>query len=364
MLGAYPSQAIKRLVKEGEIIGAKEESLQPSSLDLSISDEIYKMKGIFLPRKNEKIADIIKEGALFKTDLDKPLECEGVYMIKLKESLNFSNQIFALTNNKSSSGRINLQVRLLADGVSKFDKVPRGYKGDLWILVNPKSFAVKLVPGNALNQMMFFDINARLSEKEHRALYEKYNLFYNKHGEPILYQEVEFDSGGGLTMTVDLDQDIVGYKCIPQAEKMLDFNKYFHDPLDFFEPIIKPKNGIVVLKKDHFYILSTKEFVRVPCEYAMEMIAYDTSKGEYRSHYAGFIDPGWGYGEKGEIKGTPLVLEVFTNDNDFILRDEQPICKVVYESLVENPELIYGVGNLGSHYHTQRGPRLSKHFKT
>ncbi len=363
MLGVYPSQAIKKLIQEGLILGAEDKNLQPASLDLSISNEIYKMKGIFLPRKNEKISDIIKVGALYRTDLEKPLECEGVYMIKLNESLNLSSQIFTLTNNKSSSGRINLQVRLLADGVSKFDKIPRGYKGDLWVLVSPKSFAVKLKAGNTLNQMMFFDIDARLSEKEHKALYKKYELFYDKN-KSISYNEVEFDSGGGLTMTVDLDQDIVGYKCIPQAEKVLNFNEFNHDPLDFFEPIIKPKDGIVVLKKDHFYILSTKEFVRVPKEYAMEMIAYDTSKGEYRSHYAGFIDPGFGYGMDGEIKGTPLVLEVFTNDNDFILRDGQPICKVVYESLVENPELVYGIGNLGSHYHTQRGPRLSKHFKS
>lgn len=364
MLGAYPSQSIERLIKGDLVLGADEDNLQPASLDLSISDEIYKMKGIFLPRKNEKISEIVKEGALYKTDLEKPLECEGVYMIKLNESLNLSSQIFALTNNKSSSGRINLQVRLLADGVSKFDKVPRGYKGDLWVLVSPKSFAVKLKPGNLLNQMMFFDVDARLSEKEHRALYKKYDLFFNKDINSLDCGEVEFDSGGGLTMTVDLDQDIVGYKCIPQAEKMLDFNNFKHDPLDFFEPINRPKNGTVVLKRDHFYVLSTKEFVRVPKEYAMEMIAYDTSKGEYRSHYAGFIDPGFGYGDKGEIKGTPLVLEVFTNDNDFILRDGQPICKVVYESLVESPQLVYGVGGLGSHYHTQRGPRLSKHFKS
>ncbi len=363
MLGAYPSQAIKKLIEEKLILGADEKNLQPASLDLSISDEIYKMKGIFLPRKHEKVIDIIKTGSLYKTDLNKPLECEGVYMIKLNESLNLSSQIFALTNNKSSTGRINLQVRILADGVSKFDKIPRGYKGDLWALVSPKSFAVKLKPGNALNQMMFFDIDARLTEKEHGALYRKYNLLYNSQGKPIDCSEIEFDSGGGLTMTVDLDQDIVGYKCIPQAEKVLDFNEFSHDPLDFFESIIRPKDGTVVLKKDHFYILSTKEYVRVPCEYAMEMIAYDTSKGEYRSHYAGFIDPGWGYGKNGEVKGTPLVLEVFTNDNDFVLRDGQPICKVVYESLVEYPELVYGVGSLGSHYHTQRGPRLSKHFK-
>lgn len=364
MLGAYPSQTIEKLIKTEAILGAKKENLQPSSLDLSISDEIYKMKGIFLPKKDEKISDIIKEGALFKTDLDKPLECEGVYIIRLNESLNLSSQIFALANNKSSTGRVNLQVRILTDGVSKFDKIPRGYKGNLWVLVSPKSFAVKLKSGDCLNQIRFFDIDARLSEKEHKALYKKYNLFYNKEAKPVSCGEVEFDSGGGLTMTVDLDQDLVGYKCIPQAGKVLDFNKYSHDPLDFFEPIRKPKSGAVVLQKNHFYVLSTKEFVRVPKEYAMEMIAYDTSKGEYRSHYAGFIDPGWGYGKEGEIKGTPLVLEVFTSDNNFVLRDGQPICKVVYESLVEYPELIYGVGDLGSHYHEQRGPRLSKHFKS
>lgn len=321
------------------------------------------MKGIYLPKKGEKISEIIKEGALFQTDLDKPLECDGVYVIRLNEVMNLSSQTFALTNNKSSTGRVNLQVRLLADGVSQFDKIPRGYKGNLWVLVSPRSFAIKLSPGDSLNQIRFFDVDSRLSEKEHKALHKKYNLFYDKSGKPIPSDSVEFDNQGGLTMTVDLDQELVGYKCIPSAGKVLDFNKFSYDPLEFFEQIKRPRDGAIVLQRNHFYILSTKEFVRVPKEYALEMIAYDPSKGEFRSHYAGFIDPGWGYGKDGKTKGTPLVLEIFTNDNDFVLRDRQPICKVVYETLIEDPELVYGSEETGSHYHTQRGPRLSKHFK-
>lgn len=362
-LGSFPSQEIKNLIDSGNIINGSIKNIQPSSLDISITDEIYKMKGIFLPQKGEKITDIIKEGALFQTDLEKPLECGGVYLIKIKEELNLPKGVFVLNSNKSSSGRVNLQARLLSNGVPQFDKVPRGYKGSLWLLVSPKSFSIKLMRGNTLNQIRFFNVDARLTESEHQALYEKFQLFYNKDKKPISSELVDFDESRGLTMTIDLEQDLVGYKCIPSISKILDFNKFDHDPLDFFEPIYKSKNKSIILQRDNFYILSTKEHVRVPKEYAMEMIAYDTSKGEFRSHYAGFIDPGWGYGIDGKRKGTPLVLEVFTHDNDFVLREGQPICKVVYESLTETPDLVYGTGKAGSHYHLQRGPRLSKHFK-
>jgi len=164
-------------------------------------------------------------------------------------------------------------------------------------------------------------------------------------------------------MCIDLDQEIVGYKCTPSAGKILDFRKFDHNPNDFFEPIYKPQNHGLVLNDNEFYILSTIEYLRIPTEYAVEMVAYDTSKGEFRSHYAGFFDPGFGYGEKGELMGTPAVLEVLTQDNEFYLRHGQPICRMVYTTLAEKADMVYGSSSAGSHYQNQRGPRLSKHFK-
>lgn len=362
--GAIPIQLIRQMIESGYIKNAKEENLQPSSIDLTITDEIYRMKGSYLPRRGEQIREIIEAGSLIKASLDQPLELNSIYLIRLNEELNFPEEIYAYTNNKSSTGRINLQTRLIVNGAPTFDMIPKGYQGDLWLEVVPKSFPVKLAAGEKLNQMRFFNADTRLSQLEHRLAYDKHNLFYNEKGEPIPPNEDIF-SGNGLTMTVDLtSQELIGYKCVPTATKILDYSARDLNPEDFFEPIMRPTDESIVLRRSDFYILSTKEFIRVPNEYAVEMIAYDPSKGEFRSHYAGFFDPGFGYGKNGVIKGTPGVLEVFTHDNDFVLRDGQPICRMMYESLAEPAEIVYGDESLSSNYYAQRGPRLSKHFKT
>ncbi|MFH1098743.1 MAG: 2'-deoxycytidine 5'-triphosphate deaminase [Candidatus Uhrbacteria bacterium] len=362
MLGAFPSQLIERMIRNGQITDTDAARVQPSSLDLTISDEIYKMKGVFLPHAGEPLRDLIKEGALFLWDLSKPLECQGIYLIRLNESLALHQTVYARTNNKSSTGRVNLQARLLADGVPRFDAVPKGYHGGLWLLLIPRSFSVKLAPGDALNQIRFFNTESSLSHSDLRALYAEDALLHTANGVHVNPERVEFDERGGLTLTVDLDQDIVGYKCRPSSGVILNFQETGHDPTDFFETILRPKNGSIILRRDEFYVLSTLEYLRVPPTFACEMVAYDPSKGEFRSHYAGFVDPGWGYGKVGEVPAAPLVLEMMLQDNDVILRHGQPVCKIVYERLAETPERIYGASDLGSHYASQRGPRLSKHF--
>jgi dCTP deaminase len=211
--------------------------------------------------------------------------------------------------------------------------------------------------------MRFLNSDTRLNQIQTQILHEECPLLYNKNGEIIPAGDIYFDPLGGLTMSINLDQDIVGYKCSPSGAKVIDFNKFDHDPEEFFETMPRPRNGHIVLSRDSFYILSTIEYIRVPLNYAVEMIAYDTSKGEFRSHYAGFFDPGWGYGQKGERFGSPAVLEVITYDNDFILRHGQPICKMVYERLAEQADISYGSGETKSNYHEQTGPKLSKHFR-
>ncbi len=361
--GALPMQHIRQLVTEGFVQQAPESHLQPSSLDLSLSDEVYRMRGTFLPRRGETIRELLQDGALYKTSLDHPLELFGIYLVRLEQTLSLPAAIYAYTNNKSSSGRINLQTRLLVDGTARFDKVPHGYKGELWLEIIPKSFPVKLTKTERLNQMRFSASNATLTTQEHFALLDRSELLCDGSGN-ALKADMALVDHDGVVMSVDLSsEEIVGYKCSPTACRVLDYSRRDQDPLEFFEPITRPKNRQYVMKRGDFYIFVTKEGLRVPSNYAAEMAAYDPTKGEFRSHYAGFFDPGFGFGPNGEVRGTPAVLEIFTHDNDFVLRDGQPICKMVYERLASSAEIIYGDTKLASNYYRQSGPRLSKHFK-
>jgi dCTP deaminase len=360
--GALPDVQIAQLMKGGQISGADEHHLQPASLDVRLSGEIYRMRGSFLPRRGESLRTVIDFGALYRASFDFPLECNGIYLIRLEESLSLPEDVFVYNNNKSSTGRVNLHCRLLADGVPQYDRLPKGYQGELWLEVVPRSFGVRLSQGDTLSQLRFFCGDAKLSTDELRDLYAREHLLYDKTGEPIIADDLLFD-GVGLSMTLDLTEDIVGYRCSPTQSRVLDFAARDLDRLAYFEPIPRPVDGMLILQRDDFYILHTKEFIRVPMDYAVEMSPYDPTKGEFRTHYAGFFDPGWGYGASGELRGTPAVLEVFTHEHEFIIRDGQPILKMVYERLAARPERSYGASGLGSNYHRQRGPKLSKHFR-
>lgn len=360
--GALPLQHIRALMAEGHVQGTQDAHLQPSSLDLSLSGEVYRMRGTFLPRRGERIRDLVQNGMLYRCDLQHPLELFGVYLVRLNETLALPDAVRAYTNNKSSSGRINLQTRLLVDGVSRFDMVPRGYHGELWLEIIPKSFPVKLSAGERVNQMRFATCDARLSDAEHFRLVDEAQLLCDQNGNAYRADSSTVDKDG-VVMSVDLSsEEIVGYSCTPTACRVLDFARRDYHADEFFAPIMRPKNGQFTMQRGDFYILVTKECLRVPDMYAAEMAAYDPSKGEFRSHYAGFFDPGFGFGLNGSLRGTQGVLEIFTHDIDFVLRDGQPICKLVYERLASPAELLYGDSRLSSNYYRQHGPRLSKHF--
>lgn len=365
--GAIPSQLIRKMTSKDEIIDAKIENIQPASIDLCISDEGYRMKGTFLPRKGESVREIIKNESLYKIDLSNPLEKNGVYLIKIIESLALTKEIFAYASSKSSTGRVDLQTRLIVDNNSRFDDVPCGYKGELWLQLIPKSFLIKLNAEDKLNQLRFFNGDAKLSRSEILALYSSDHLLIDDNSRPIaLDQKLTQNQGCNLTMCINLagsgNSDIIGYKNL-LVDQVLDYSKRnYYEMNDFFEPIREPKDGKLILEKGSFYIFSTKEMIRVPKDYSAEMIAYDIFTGEFRSHYAGFFDPGFGFGENGEVRGRQAVLEVRSFDSNFIFRDGQPICQMNYENLVESPDFVYSE-KIGSHYANQKGPKLSKHFK-
>ena len=366
-IGAFPSQFIRKMLASGEIRNADRNNLQPASIDLSISEEGYRMKGAFLPRKNESVRDIIKTESLYKIDLNNPLEKNGIYLIKLNESLNLSENIFAFSSSKSSTGRVDLQTRLIIDNYSRFDSVPFGYRGELWLQIIPKSFLIKLNSGDKLNQIRFFNGEAKLDYNEIKEAYFKYKLLFDEDLNIVNPDEKSvIDNSGSIVMSIDLDggksDKIIGYKNL-LIDSVLDFSKKnYYNPADFFEPIYSPKNGKLILEKESFYIFSTKERIRIPGDFASEMIAYDIYNGEFRSHYAGFFDPGFGYGKNGEIKGRQAVLEIRSYENNFIFRDNQPICRMNFEKLIEPADFIYGE-EIGSHYAKQKGPKLSKHFR-
>jgi dCTP deaminase len=363
--GAIPYQMIQDMLKAGYVSGASEKHIQPSSLDLTVTDEVYRMRGSYLPKPGEPIRDIIKRGSLYKASLEYPLERGGIYLVKLAETLKLPPEIYANVSNKSSSGRIDLRARLLADGLPRFDSIPAGYQGSMWIEVAPKSFPVLLHPGDRINQIRFFTGHARLNALEHRFSYDRHHLLRDQNGAPIAADENIVRDG--VTMTIDLlgdanGSDVIGWRSHPGPWGVLDTAKFDHDPMEFFEPIHRTKNGELTLVPGAFYILATKEKIVIPPNMAAEMANYDPSKGEFRSHFAGFFDPGFGWHKEDGQRGKIAVLEVEAFGHECVLHDGQPICLMAYERMLEVPERIYG-DDLSSNYAGQQGPKLAKWFK-
>ncbi len=366
-IGAFSSQEIRSLIDGGVISSnakIEEDQIQPASLDLTLSDRAFRVRGSFMPRKGEKIEDLLKEITLYEQDLTvKPiLEKGAVYIVELNESLKLKDNFYAYANNKSSTGRINLQTRLLADGNPRYELVERNYNGKLYAEVIPKSFLASVNPGDSLNQLRLFTGDSRIGDVELGLLYDNYKgLLYDKDSVAIPRTSEIIDNG--LVMSVDLECDVVAYVAKNVDEVVEVSKKKNHDPRDFWERITRPADGRLMLNKGQFYILTTREFIRVPPELSAEMAAYDVTKGEFRTHYAGFFDGGFGHGEDGSVMGTPATLEVIPNDNAFILRHGQPICKMIYEKNRKLPDKIYGGKVLSSNYLYQRGPSLGKQFK-
>ncbi|HEY4499503.1 MAG TPA: 2'-deoxycytidine 5'-triphosphate deaminase [Candidatus Paceibacterota bacterium] len=362
--GALPIQELIAMKESGMLQNFPDDSFQPSSADLSITDEIYRIKGNILLKCTETVTDIIKNVTLFRHDLNNPLEPGGVYLCKVAEQVRLPKGIYGFTNPKSSTGRNDIHVRILADKVPHYDGIPEDFSGELWMLVSSRNFLLKLAPKDRLVQLRLFDDDTRLYETEMRIEYAKHKLLYAADGEPFTYDQLKIsDRDGSIILTIDLGtQEIIGYKARPKGQSpVLVFNQKGHRIEDFFMPIEKPKNGHVVLENGQFYIFSTLEWSRVPVMFAAEMAAMSTRLGEFRSHYAGFIDPGWGYGKDGELRGLPLVLEIRSFDENLIIQHGQPICKLKYERLRSIPSSVYG--ETGSNYVKQVGVLLSKHFR-
>lgn len=355
--GVLPDFMIHELIEHGSIIGAKVEHVQPDSLDLSISDEAYRLEYLFLPRHGEHVRDLIQSLCGRIHDLSQPLERGITYLAKLNESLALPKNVYGYCNPKSSVGRHDVHVRVLADSVARYDAVaPAGFNGELWLAITPNSYPVILPAGECLSQLRLFDHDTRFDETELQVAFKTHKFLYGPAGEQLSYEDIKISDGdGSVLLTLDLtpnNEGIVGYEC-RGLNHPLDFSKgkKAYDKNEFFHPIYA-QGGMVHLREGSFFILSTKEFLDLPDSLAAEIASMDDRSGEFRSHYAGFIGP--------RFRGT-LTLEVRPYHN-IIFRDGQPICKVKFERMREIPRVSYAE-KVERNYLDQRGPKLSRHFR-
>lgn len=333
-----------------------ENQIQPASLDLRLGDTAFRVRASFLPGPETTVAERIEELKLHEISLadGAVLETGCVYIVPLIESLALPKTISAAANPKSSTGRLDVFTRVIADGTRRFDQVAAGYHGPLYAEISPKTFPVLLRESSRLSQIRFHCGEAVLGEDELVEL----------HIRERLVDIDDPDLTSGVAVSVDLSGEgaggFVGYRA-KRHTGVIDVDRragYAVD--DFWEPIRARADKSLILDPDEFYILASKEAVQVPPDYAAEMVPFDPLVGEFRVHYAGFFDPGFGYAGAGGT-GARAVLEVRSREVPFILEHGQIVGRLVYERMQSRPEMLYGQG-IGSNYQAQ-GLKLSKHFR-
>ena len=362
-IGTLPDITIRSLIEHNFILGADTSHISPASLDLTLSDELYTIRGLMLPKTGEKIHDLLPLMEAKSASLDEPLQCGKLYLAKLNESLALPREVYGYCNPKSSTGRLDMHVRVLADGVPRFDSVaPKGFKGQLWVAIIPQSFSIQLHIGTPLTQLRLFTADTRFSPLDLEIAMQAGLVFEYQSDKQLSYSDlVTNDQDGTVVLTALVEEGLCGYECIAKPEQVLDIAIIDgYEQAEFFGPLLI-EDGALRLRRDRFYILSGAESVRIPPTLASEMVPMDERSGDFRSHYAGFLDPGWGYGKNGEGKGRPFTLEVRPFE-DLVVRSGQPIAKIRFERMSEIPDVHYD--SKASNYLKQFGPKLGKQFKS
>jgi len=365
--GILPYQALAHMVRARAVKGVPQpiepDQLQPASLDLRLGRTAYRVRASFLPGPNAGVMDKIRQLEGYPIDLGASdgavLETGCVYVVPLQEALSLPADIHGVANPKSSTGRLDILTRLITDRSNAFDEIERGYDGPLYIEIAPQTFPVVVRQGTRLNQARFQRLGAALATSPLRDLYARGQLVHMPQG--------ALDESGikdGLVpVTIDLrgagPGSLIGYRARKHTDR-IDLEKVGHyDPADFWEPIVCHREPAIVLDPDAFYILVTREEVGVPPDYAAEMVPYYTRSGEYRVHYAGFFDPGFGW--DGAARGSKAVLEVRSHDVPFMLEHGQTVGWLRYDRMAARPDRLYGT-SLKSNYQNQ-GLALAKQFR-
>uniref|UniRef100_A4WTU2 2-deoxycytidine 5-triphosphate deaminase n=1 Tax=Cereibacter sphaeroides (strain ATCC 17025 / ATH 2.4.3) TaxID=349102 RepID=A4WTU2_CERS5 len=356
MTGVLASQRIRSLIASGAISADPAPipaQIQPASLDLRLGTVAYRVRASFLAGAGRTVAERLDEFEMHRMDLTAGavLEKGCVYVVPLMERLALPAGISAVANAKSSTGRLDLLTRTIADGGTEFDRIRDGYAGLLYAEVCPRSFSVLVRPGMRLNQIRFRAGEATLSDAELAQLHAREPLV---DGAPVI--------SGGLGFSVDLrpgDGDLVGYRAKPHTG-LIDLDRIGHYPASDYWEEIRARDGRIILDPGAFYILVSREAVTIPPDHAAEMAPYLAMVGEFRVHYAGFFDPGFGHAQAGGT-GSRGVLEVRCHEAPFVLEHGQVVGRLVYERMEERPDMLYGAG-IASNYQGQ-GLKLAKHFR-
>lgn len=357
MTGVLAFQTIQNMIETGAITSDTpiiDGQIQPASLDLRLGTRAYRVRASFLTGHGKKVTERLNEFQMHEIDLTQGavLEKGCVYLVPLMESLNLPSSINAVANAKSSTGRLDLLTRTITDDGTEFDRISHGYQGPLYAEICPRSFSVLVRPGMRLNQIRFREGQAQLNDDALRALHAETPLVDG----PAVISD-------GLGFSVDLapkSGDLVGYRAKPHTG-VIDLDNINHyDPRDFWEEI-HTTSGQIILDPGAFYILVSQEAVTIPPEYAAEMAPFVAMVGEFRVHYAGFFDPGFGHAAAGGV-GSRGVLEVRCHESPFVLEHGQVVGRLVYEKMKDVPDQLYGAG-IASNYQNQ-GLKLSKHFKS
>ena len=354
--GVLPAQALREMIARGEITANPAilpAQVQPASLDLRLGTVAYRVRASFLAGKGRRVAERLAEFEMHKIDLTDGavLEKGCVYVIPLMEGLRLPPGLSAVANAKSSTGRLDLLTRTITDGGTEFDRIPDGYDGPLYAEVCPRSFSVLVRPGQRLNQIRFRSGQAVLSDADLAALHA---------AEPLVDGKAVISEGLGFS--VDLRPragDLVGYRAKPHAG-VIDLDRIGHYPAAEFWEEIRTTSGQIILDPGAFYILVSQEAVTIPPDYAAEMAPYLAMVGEFRVHYAGFFDPGFGHAAAGGA-GSRGVLEVRCHEAPFVLEHGQVVGRLVYERMAERPDALYGE-RIASNYQGQ-GLKLAKQFR-
>ncbi|MGH2858667.1 MAG: 2'-deoxycytidine 5'-triphosphate deaminase [Solirubrobacteraceae bacterium] len=364
--GVLPSQQLRQAIDAGWVSSGdyriRPESVQPASLDLRIADHAWPLRCSFLPSAGTAVMDRVADLALDRVDLrdGATLERDRPYLIPLLEELALPAHVRAKANPKSSTGRLDVFTRVITDGNHRFDEIPAGYRGRLYLEVVPRSFAVRVQERLSLNQLRLATGDARLDDRELREVHDEQPLLYVDR-RPVAGRELSI--ADGLFLSVDLSgphNRVVGYRAKKNSNR-LDMTQLHHYRWrDYWEPVMPEPKGRIVLDPEVFYLLISAEGVCVPPTLAAEMLAYDPTAGELRTHYAGFFDPGFGFDPTGRRLGSRAALEVRARDVPFMVEHGQPICKLAFERMLSAPDRLYG-SDVGSNYQGQE-TMLSKHF--
>jgi dCTP deaminase len=338
--------------------------LQPASLDLRLSKEAYRVRSSFLPGREHTVRDRLKSLNAEPVSLagkGAVLEKGIVYVARLMERLELRPNLSGAANPKSSTGRIDIFTRLIVDRGEAFDEVPLEYEGELWLEISPRSFSVRVQAGTKLSQVRFRNRHPQQRDR-HTFTLDDAEIRKRHLASPLV--DTTLDLREGVVLRADLGglgESVVGYQAIKNSDVIDVKRLHAYAIEDFWEPIRAREDRRLILDPDQFYILASRERVQIPSDLAAEMAPIDPAIGEFRVHYAGFFDPGFGQGGDGRPSAR-AVLEVRSRDVPFLLEDGQPVGRLVYEKLAGQADALYGADATSNYQH--QGLKLSKHFRS